>query len=71
MIAWLIGRAPEDPDVDIVLAMMWGLEIQQFLFQGRRSEVATDQLIDRVLDWLAQEPPKRRRRARAEGARIG
>jgi AcrR family transcriptional regulator len=62
VVAWLIGRAPEDADVDIVLALMWGLEIQQFLFQSRRSEIATDQLMERVFDWLMQEPPKRRRR---------
>jgi DNA-binding transcriptional regulator YbjK len=51
-LATVLGRAENDPDVDLALAMFWGLGVRHLLFEGRHTDVDTDALVARMADWL-------------------
>lgn len=51
MVARALDRHPEDPDVWLTLAMLWGLGVQQMLFPDR-SEAQVQALVDRFQQWL-------------------
>ena len=56
LLAFGLARAPEDPDVEIAIATLWGLGLQHLLWGDLRPEAATDRLVERLPAWLA--PPK-------------
>ncbi len=56
LVAMAIGRDHDDPDVDIALAMLWGLGLQHFVLADRRGEDYTDRLFERVPLWFAASP---------------
>ena len=58
LLACGLGRAADDPDVEIVIAMLWGLGLQHLLWADERPD-ATDRLLARLPDWIM--PGKRRR----------
>ncbi len=47
-----LGRKPDDPDVEIAIATLWGLGLQHLMWGDRRPEAATDRLVQRLPDWL-------------------
>lgn len=51
MVARWLERHPEDPDVWLTLALLWGLSVQQMLFSDR-SEEQVQALLDRFQQWL-------------------
>jgi AcrR family transcriptional regulator len=62
LVAGGMGRDPEDPDVEIALATLWGLGIRHLLL-GQDAD--TDRLVARLADWLEHAlppllPPSRR-----------
>jgi AcrR family transcriptional regulator len=48
MLARGLQRSEADPEVDLALALLWGLGIQHLLFTGNRPEDITDELIARL-----------------------
>lgn len=57
VVALGLQRATDHPDVDIVLATLWGLGLQQFLLAERRSEAQNDVLLARLATWIDRTPP--------------
>ncbi|MFO0666682.1 MAG: TetR/AcrR family transcriptional regulator [Polyangiaceae bacterium] len=55
-LAKFMGKSPKDPDVEIALAMFWGIGMQHLVLEGRRTDEETDVLLRRVEDWLAAMP---------------
>jgi AcrR family transcriptional regulator len=53
-----MGRSVDDPEVDLVLATLWGIAIQHLLFSGVRPDEHTDRLVERLLYWDTPTPPK-------------
>jgi AcrR family transcriptional regulator len=51
LVSRAIDRHPDDPDVWITLALVWGLGVQQMLFP-ERSEEQVKAMIDRFHQWL-------------------
>jgi AcrR family transcriptional regulator len=51
MVARALERHPEDPDVWLTLALLWGLGVQQMIFPDR-SEAQVQALVDRFQQWL-------------------
>jgi DNA-binding transcriptional regulator YbjK len=56
LLARALHRAPEDPDVEIAIATLWGLGLQHLLWGEHRPEAATDRLVERLPAWLEREP---------------
>lgn len=56
VVALGLRRAIDDPDVDVVLATLWGLGVQQFLVGDRRDARQTDALLARLPVWMARAP---------------
>ncbi len=55
--ALALGRTADHPDVDIVLATLWGLGIQQLLYdddEGTRAR--TERILRRVGQWIDAAP---------------
>lgn len=55
ILARVMGRDPEDPDVNLALATLWGLGLQHLVFQ--RSDEETDALVLRALQRFVQTKP--------------
>ena len=55
-VAVLLGREPDDPDVELALATLRGLGIQHLLQGGDAGE--TEVLIERFRRWLEVLPPR-------------
>lgn len=51
MVARALERHPEDPDVWLTLALLWGLGVQQMIFPDR-SEAQVQALVERFQQWL-------------------
>jgi DNA-binding transcriptional regulator YbjK len=49
-----LGRSPDDPDVEIAIATLWGLGLQHLMWGDQRPEAATDRLVDRLPAWLGR-----------------
>jgi AcrR family transcriptional regulator len=47
-----LGRERDDPAIDLVLALSWGLQVEQLLY--RRSPQAVGRLVDALLEWLGR-----------------
>ncbi len=58
LVARFMGKPAKDPDVEIALAMLWGIGLQHLVLEGRRSEAETDRVLERLEDWLAAIPPQ-------------
>lgn len=56
-----LGRPPGDPDVEIVLATLWGLGLEHFLLHGRRPEDRLDAVVRRLPEWLDASNERRRK----------
>jgi DNA-binding transcriptional regulator YbjK len=56
LLARALRRTPEDPDVEIAIATLWGLGLQHLLWGDQRPEAATDRLVERLPAWLEREP---------------
>ena len=50
-LGFLLGLEPDDPAIDLVLAVSWGLQVEQRLY--RRSPRAVARLVDSLFDRLA------------------
>jgi AcrR family transcriptional regulator len=50
LLASLMGFDPEDPAIDLVQAVAWGLEAQQLVARRSRARVVT--VVERLVDWL-------------------
>jgi len=57
LLGHFLQRRPDDPDVAIALAALWGLGLQHLMLGHRRSEAETDAIIDRLTQWLGNLPP--------------
>lgn len=57
LVALAMERPLDDPDVDIGLAMFWGLGLQHLLLSEARGDAYTDALLARIPAWLANTPP--------------
>lgn len=53
----LLDRKPEDPDVAIALAALWGMALQHLVLGHRRTAAETDALLDRLAMWIKHMPP--------------
>lgn len=58
LVARFMGKPAKDPDVEIALAMLWGIGLQHLVLEGRRSDAETDRVLERLEDWLAAIPPQ-------------
>jgi AcrR family transcriptional regulator len=47
-----MGRKEDDPDIDLVIATLWGLGLQHLLLEGRRTDEDTARLFDRLAEGL-------------------
>jgi AcrR family transcriptional regulator len=52
LVALGMRRSPDDPEVDLGLATLWGLGIQHFLLRDVRSDAYTDELLSRLPHWF-------------------
>jgi AcrR family transcriptional regulator len=59
LVARFLGKPATDPDAEIVLAMLWGVGLQNLILEGRRSDAQTDRVLARAEEWLAHIPPPR------------
>lgn len=50
VLAQTLGKPKDDPDVDVALAMLWGLGIQHLVLQ--RSDEETDAVLARTRAWI-------------------
>lgn len=50
VLAQVLGKPQDDPDVDVALAMFWGLGIQHLVFA--RTNEHTDAVLTRMREWL-------------------
>jgi AcrR family transcriptional regulator len=48
LVAFLFGRDPGDPDVDLILATLWGVGLRELLLGEGRSPQETQALIERI-----------------------
>lgn len=68
-VALALGRGVDDADVDIVLATLWGLGLQQLLYGEEGATERMERVMQRLGDWIdaapapaaAQPPPRARR----------
>jgi DNA-binding transcriptional regulator YbjK len=51
-----LEREPDDPDVEIAIATLWGLGLQHLMWGDARPEAGTDRLVERLPAWF-QKPP--------------
>lgn len=51
-VALAMGRPVEDPDVDIVLAALWGLGIQQLVLGETRDAAQSERILERLGVWI-------------------
>lgn len=56
VVALAIERPTDDPDVDLVLAALWGIGLQHFILGRRRGDAHTDALFARIPAWIARAP---------------
>jgi AcrR family transcriptional regulator len=57
----LLGKSVKDPDVDLTMALLWGIGIQHLVLEGKQDELATDRLLERLEAWVATMPPPAKR----------
>jgi AcrR family transcriptional regulator len=69
VLAGVFDRSPGDPDVDLLIAALWGLGLQALVLEGERTPAQTAALVSRLpklFDTLAHpkpRPPARGRRS--------
>jgi hypothetical protein len=66
LVARFMGKPAKDPDVEIALAMLWGIGLQHLVLEGRRSDAETDRVLERLEDWLAAIPPRAEKAAKPQ-----
>jgi hypothetical protein len=55
--ALALGRTADHPDVDIVLATLWGLGIQQLMYDDdEATRVRTERILRRLGQWIDAAP---------------
>lgn len=54
--ALALGRATDHPDIDIVLATLWGLGIQQLFYDDETAQARTERILRRLGDWIDAVP---------------
>jgi AcrR family transcriptional regulator len=64
LIARGLGKAPDDPDVEIVIAALWGLGLQHLMWGDQRPDAATDRLVERLPAWMERQPVKQQAKRR-------
>lgn len=47
-----MGRKEDDPDIDLVIATLWGLGLQHLLLEGRRTDEETARLFHRLAEGV-------------------
>jgi AcrR family transcriptional regulator len=67
-IATALGLPSDDPDVDIVLAVLWGLGMQHVTFGERRTGAEVDAILARLEQVLGGAPGRRAAGRRSERA---
>lgn len=50
VLAQVLGKPKDDPDVDVALAMFWGLGMQHLVFA--RTDEQTDAVLARMQEWI-------------------
>ena len=57
VVAAFFGRTVDDPDVDLLLAALWGIGIQKLLLGPRRTRAQTERLLGRLVDLFTLPAP--------------
>jgi AcrR family transcriptional regulator len=57
LLAGGMGRDPSDPDVEIMLATLWGLGVSHLIHRGRRPDAHSAALVARLPALLESFPP--------------
>ena len=55
-LALAMGRTMEDPDVEIVLAALWGLGVMQIVYGPERAKARNEVILKRLGAWLDAAP---------------
>lgn len=58
VIALGLRRDLDDPDVDLVIAALWGLGLEHYLLGEHRGEAFTDRVVDRLGLWVDRLPER-------------
>jgi AcrR family transcriptional regulator len=52
VVAGALQRPDDDPDVEIVVSILWGLGLQHYMWSGHRPESVTDRALERLPRWF-------------------